>query len=183
MTNRVSNRAPTSALFPEKPKFRVLIVYEDLPAGLQARRVYENLNHSLQQDCEFNYDMWKLDALEIPRLSQLAAEEAAEADMVILSGHGRLTQLLKEWVSEWLPHRGEHKKALVAVLDIERERHPETVALRDYLEEVARKGEMDFFPYFARMQSIPSRTENSANIPPRTDSNARYDYSCWGLNE
>lgn len=125
------------------PTFSVVIAYEDFETGKHAKRTYDFLVENLGREYNFVNQMWKFEVLTIPKLREIAAEDAAKADIIIISSHGReLPDQTKIWIESWL-EQPRNPLALVALFD-----SPwryETNDVRDYLAEVARRGEMEFF--------------------------------------
>lgn len=134
-----------------KPEFKVLVVYEDLAARIQAKQTCEQLSRSLAGECEFQCDSWKLDSLSIPGLADLAATAAIHADMVIVASRGRLTVSFKDWVEDWLGRYQGEQKALVALLDKSTAKRAETTSLHTYLQSVATRGNMKYFQHYETM--------------------------------
>ncbi|PWU18528.1 MAG: hypothetical protein C5B50_08860 [Verrucomicrobia bacterium] len=125
------------------PVFNVVIIYEDFETGKQARRTYDFLVENLGTDCRFENQMWKFDVLRIPKLREMAARDAAAADIIIISGHGgdELPADVKHWVETW-QGQSPNAIALVALFDRPRE---ETRPAREYLANVANRCQMAFF--------------------------------------
>src|SRR4051794_11994615 len=126
--------------------FSVVIVYEDFETGKQAKRTFDFLAEQLKSDCVFTNQMWKFDVLNIPKLREMAAKDAASADIVIISCRARaeLAPEVKAWIELWLADEN-NATALVALLDDSTAASLETAALRRYLADVAVRGNMEFF--------------------------------------
>ena len=123
--------------------FNILIAYQNLETGKHAKNTYDFLVKHLGADCQFTNEMWKFEVLSIPHLQEIAAKDAAMADIIMISCDG--TQLPPEvsaWIERWLgqPH---HAFALVALFDSPGEEGQTEV--RSYLAGVAKRGEMEFF--------------------------------------
>ena len=73
-----------SADLNEAPVFSVVITYEDFETGKNARRTYDFLAQQLGSECQFTSQMWKFEVLTISKLREMAAKDAAAAD--IMSG-------------------------------------------------------------------------------------------------
>ena len=128
------------------PPFNVVIAYEDFETGKQAKKTYDFLVENLAQECQFINQMWKFDVLSIPKLWEIALKDAATADIVIVSCHGgELPAHVKSWIEGWLAE-GVRPLALVALIDQLTENNAHSFATRAYLAEVAKRGEMEFFP-------------------------------------
>src|SRR4051794_31457425 len=98
LSGRFQNALDSSEL-PSKSNFNVVIAYENLEAGKNARKTYDYLAQHLGQDCQFANEMWSFDVLSIPRLRELAARDAMQADIIIVAchGNGRLPEAVKSW--------------------------------------------------------------------------------------
>jgi hypothetical protein len=49
----------------DRPKFNVVIIYEDRAAGRRAKHFYDNLIHDLEDECDFCLDLWNFQVLAI----------------------------------------------------------------------------------------------------------------------
>ena len=177
------------------PAFNVVIVYEDFETGKQAKRTYDFLAANLGHECQFSNQMWKFDVLALPKLREMAANDATLADIVLIACRGGdLPVAVKSWFEAWLAE--EHRPAaLVALLEDSSEPNdPATPRLRAYLADVAKRGEMEFFSY---PDQWPGRTalENHArfrrgapNLPTTSGlASAAVDrdqlFAFWRINE
>ncbi len=124
----------------------VVTAYEDFETGRHAKRTYDFLVGNLGDDWKFTNQMWKFNILENPGLREIAAKDAALADLIIVSSHGggELPSHVKRWLEAWLALRGD-ALALVALFDCPRAEAQRTVAMRDYLADVARRARVEFF--------------------------------------
>ncbi len=125
------------------PNFNVVIAYEDFETGKHAKKTYDFLVEHLGQDCQFSNQMWKFDILSIPKLREMAASDAAQADIIIVSCHGasELPRHVVEWLDSWTSAKG-NALALVALFDSE----PQvTRAIRVRLAQVAHRAGIEFF--------------------------------------
>src|SRR5882757_884128 len=82
----------------------VLIAYDDFAAGKLAMETRHIFAGQFGRDCEFHDNMWKFDALQIPKLREIAAAEAAEADIIIIAAYegGRLPPEVVSWMELWV---------------------------------------------------------------------------------
>jgi hypothetical protein len=127
------------------PPFNVVIAYEDFETGKHAKKTYDFLVENLGRDCQFSNQMWKFDVLSVPKLREIAASDAAGGDIVVISCHGDdLPEHVKRWIEMWLAESGK-PLALVALFDRPREEAGKTRTVRDYLAEVAIRGNLEFF--------------------------------------
>ncbi|MGA2863823.1 MAG: hypothetical protein ABSF95_04985 [Verrucomicrobiota bacterium] len=128
------------------PNFNVVIAYEDFEAGKHARKTYDFLVENLGRELQFTNQMWRFDVLSIPKLRELAATGAAQADLIVISSHGsgELPGPVTAWIESWLGRQC-HGLALVALFDCPREESQKTRAVRAYLAGVASRGGLEFF--------------------------------------
>ena len=126
--------------------FNVVIAYEDFETGKHAKKTCDFLTENLGPDCHVNSQMWKFDVLGLGKLREMAAKDAAAADIIIIScrGDNELPEPLKAWVELWLAEKG-RALALVALFDHPQDHLFQSRAVRDYLAGVARRGNMAFF--------------------------------------
>src|SRR6266542_491555 len=117
------------------PALNVVIAYEDLETGKRAMKTYEYMVQQLGDQCLFANQMWKFDVLAVPKLKEMAAKDAAAAEIIIVSAHeGReLPAEVKSWIEMWLSYKTE-ASALVGLFGTETETNP----VRSYLAEIAR---------------------------------------------
>jgi hypothetical protein len=70
-----------------RPKFDVVIIYEDSAAGKRAKHFYDRVIRELVDECDFSLELWNFQVLAVPEIGDSAAKAAARADLVILSMH------------------------------------------------------------------------------------------------
>ncbi|HWX19345.1 MAG TPA: hypothetical protein VN578_05480 [Candidatus Binatia bacterium] len=138
--------AAAPPIFPEletNPTFNVIVAYEDFEAGMYAKKTCDLLSENLGRHCAFASQMWKFDVLKIPKLHELALNDASEADLIIISSKGgelpvHVQTLLELCLSE--PHRPIALAALFVG-----DAHEKTAQTQAYLAEVAKRGQLEFF--------------------------------------
>jgi hypothetical protein len=130
------------------PEFNVVIAYEDFNAGKQAKAAYDFLVANLTHEWSISRQMWKFEVLGIPELRNMAAKEAARANLIIVSSCGDrdLPVEVKAWIEAWLGYQG-NSVALVALFDCPPEGAERTQVAQAYLEGVAKRGRMEFFTW------------------------------------
>ena len=127
------------------PTINVVIAYEDFETGKHAKKTYDFLVEHLGHECQFTNSMWKFGVLSIPKLREMAAKDAAMADIIIVSCHGHeLAPEVKAWTELWLAENT-HPIALVALFDRAEDDPQQTQAVRAYLASVAQRAQMEFF--------------------------------------
>ena len=136
----------TSSDLEANPTFNVVIAYEDFATGKHAKKTYDYLVANLGHDCQFCNQMWKFEVLGISKLREMAAKDAAMADVIIISTHGNtdVSAEVKVWIESWLSQKTE-AIALVALFDSPHENPTQTQAACNYLASVAKRANMEFF--------------------------------------
>ena len=173
------------------PCFDVVIAYEDFETGKHAKRTYDFLTEHLHHECTFTNQMWKFDVLAMPNLRQMAAQDAAQADIIIISCHGAtaLPAEVKAWIELWI-NEDSHPVALVALFDENLTDTPETQTMRSYLEQVAQRGMMEFFAQPSGNSTAPQSSGNT-QIPAPMNVNLlrnltgparQTTFARWGIN-
>jgi hypothetical protein len=134
-----------SSVLDLNPPFNVVIAYEDFETGKHAKKTYDFLVKTIGEDWRFANQMWKFEVLLLPKLREIAVEDAARADIIMISSRGReLPEHVKFWIESWLP-LGAAPLALVALFQHLREDLVDGNSARKYLAEVARRANMEFF--------------------------------------
>lgn len=177
-----------------KTCFKVVIAYEDYPTGARAKTTYDYLLRAFGRDCEFDHTMWRFDALRIPELRQIAANEAAQADMIILGAWSRspLPVEVKTWTEQWLQQKSPRLSTLTVLIENHTGGSAKTAAsILDYWRDVSHRGRMDFFSQILNAPesahgSVAWRTANgTTRIDAALDDawENRERYLGWGINE
>ncbi|HSU55754.1 MAG TPA: hypothetical protein VLT36_16990 [Candidatus Dormibacteraeota bacterium] len=174
------------------PTFNVVIAYEDFETGKHAKTTYDFLTETLGRECHFSNTMWKFDVMGITKLREMAAKDAAAADIILVSCHGteELPDSVKAWFEMWLAEKGQ-PLALVALFDC-----PfgpvGTREVRSYLADVARRGNMEFF---AQPDAVSGATRAATTQPLATGGERvlssltgvldrrETPFPRWGINE
>jgi hypothetical protein len=136
---------------PVKPVLDVLLLYEDLGTALRAKHSLDLLPGQLGVETGWGTRVWRLDLLGQPLLAEQAAIEAATADVIILSLHGRseLRAEARDWLSRWLDHKENRPYALAALLDPEPAQPGGDNPVVAYLKRVAEAAHADLFCSFS----------------------------------
>ena len=189
------NSMATSVMKPDFPgvfapasnhSVKVAIGYDDFPDGQRAMRMCQHLIEQLGREFQFSARLWKFALLAVPKLAEDAAQDAAEADMIIISAHGRgtLPNDLKDWVSGTPVRRRRGARALIALLDAADEPGTEASPAYSYLQQVAKEGNIDFFS-----RTFPTPATCSHLLAGRLSSSLeellqeRVATREWGINE
>lgn len=169
----------------------IVIAYEDFEAGKHAKSTYDFLEAQLGREFQISNQMWKFDVLCIPKLREMAAKDAAMADIIIISSRGgELGSEVKTWIETWMS-RNSQVLAMVVLFTGGGVDPRERNATREYLFEMARLGRMEFF---AQPDDWPGRhngQEQRLNCSTGTfkalstlAGAVEHDvYPRWGINE
>ena len=97
----------------------VLVVYEDFAAANHAQKIFDGLLGQPGDDAEFCPMMWKFDMLRNEKLNEMAAMDAAMADVVIIATgrDGLVPEEVKNWMNRWLSQREKLRTAITVVSD------------------------------------------------------------------
>jgi hypothetical protein len=173
--------------------FSVVIAYEDFETGIHARRTYDFLVCNLEDGRGFSHQMWKFDVLRIPELREIAARDAAAADLIIISCQGAsdLPDSVKEWNELWLAKQG-RSVGLVLLFDTARDA-AKAADVSKYLAGLAQRGGIEFFsqPFFNKTPSNLSALD--FNLAKQGEAGDYFPISAlepkhmpvprWGINE
>jgi hypothetical protein len=195
MASLMNSAFPGDLSLEEHHAIKVVIAYEDVSTGRRAMSTCKRLFEQLGQDFEFQTTLWKFEVLRVSQLKQIAAQDAAEADLVVIATHGQrgLAAEIKDWIETWLGRKREGDKALVALLGSTKEHAKGQLQahryLQDYLQEVTQKANVDFFSHtFADLE--PGRKSSAKSNSARAKASSavrketpRTSHSGWGINE
>lgn len=168
----------------------VVIAYEDLETGKRAMKTYDYMVEQLGNQCLFTNQMWKFDVLTVPKLQEIAAKDAAAAEIIIVSARGEnpLPAQVKGWIESWLSFKTQ-ATALVGLFDNESADSP----ARNYLAEVARRANIEFFSQPGALPGVNDRhNTQTANTWAKKEKTFTFlanpvqdvpPVSRWGINE
>jgi len=132
--------APSVPIHLKNSSIKIVIAYNSAATARRAEAIYERLAQRLGDDFDFEQRLWRFDVLEEETLRAEAAKDTADADIVIVATNddNKLPAGVQSWLESSLQqHAG--GAALVALFE-----HP-SPPVQPYLEEVARRGGLDFF--------------------------------------
>lgn len=157
------------------PYLNVVILYEDFGTGLRAKHSLDLLPKRLPPNAPLNTKLWRIELLADPLLGEQAALEAAVADVIIISLHGRrgLPDQVQQWLTRWLAHKEPRRYALGVLLDSgEASRGSENLVVASMKQVAARAG-ADLFYGFAEagggrldaaLDEIKERAHSSSTV-------------------
>jgi hypothetical protein len=159
-----------------EPAFQVVIAYEDSYAGLRAMDACKLLLSQLDGEADFRTLMWTFDSLRNVELNQMAADDAVDADVVIIasSRNADLPREMKQWIESWLPLKCGQTAVLVALMVLANNGSNASAAARDYLKRAAAEAEIDFLFQIKHLDEDGTRLSDCMT-PPAPEG--------WGLND
>jgi hypothetical protein len=122
------------------------MLFEDFATGIHAKATMERVIENLEAHFPFETKFWRFDLLDLLHFREMAATDAADADMVIVSAHGgpEIPDSVKDWMQLWLNRRSGGECALVELLDSQGDSSG-SWPIHGFLQNVARKAHLDFF--------------------------------------
>jgi|GEM_PF-1862030 len=140
-------KSPNEAPFESGKDFSVVIACEDSSTAAPACEVLELIERRLTDEGRLFYQWWNFEVLTVDSLRELAATEAATADIIIIGLHeGRgLPPEVSEWMKRWLGLRKDRPGALVALLDPDLKTTAASEQILAHLRQAAAFGHMEFF--------------------------------------
>jgi hypothetical protein len=126
---------------------QVVIVYDSRASLIKAQELQFRLVRGCGGEVNFQGSSWNFVLLANSQLSRQAANEATEADIIIISASAteQLPSHIESWVRDWLASVKHKKAALVALLETELESTLELQCVRDRLQCLAKESQVDFF--------------------------------------
>ncbi len=123
---------------------------EDYSAGMHALGVFDRVFPS--QDKKISrgtQSIWKFDMLSVATLREICAQEAAAADLIIISKHGAgpLDATISGWIRKWMAQRSQKAGALVLLLDDLSGNLSAAFPVEALLKECAGRAGMEFFSH------------------------------------
>jgi len=143
----------------------VLILYDDREAANHVMRAFHLLSQHCGGDVAFHTDMWKFDTLRSASIARLAADDALNAHVIVVSAHGSddLPQEVKDWFPSWKGARNGRPGALVAVLDHTSKAFQDMNAAHACLHALAQEGNLEFIPMFVEEEETDLPTHHAAS--------------------
>jgi len=195
-TNTAAGAAPLPshgrpARWEPKFPFDLVVTYENEATRSRAFALCDHLVRELRDDHDLRQSWWKFSFLYDPRLLEHATEAALTANMIIVSlNHEKeLPFIARTWIEGWLTQKKGHDSALVALVDNTPSSRCSDCPMLRYLNSVARKAGMDFFPHVftaAPLLAGSPFTETPAQgLRPLLEEILRRPNNAhpWGINE
>jgi hypothetical protein len=193
MAAKVSQPTFEQAGTPVLPMLDALILYEDLSTALRAKYSLDRLPRQLGANAGLTTKLWRLDLLRQLFLKEQAAIEAAAADVIILSVHGRtdLPVAVREWLGRWLDQKEDRPYAFGVLLDPQVASQGCHNPVLAHVQRIADAGGSDLFCGFCEapaseldsaIAEISERTHRSSSVlEEMLKRSPRHRW--WGINE
>ena len=145
-------KSPNEAPFEPGKDFSVVIACADSSTAAPACEVLELIEGRITDEGRLFYQWWNFEVLTVESLRELAAVEAATADIIIIGLHeGRgLPREVSEWMKQWLGLRAGRPGALVALLAADLKTTAASERILAHLRAAAEFGHLEFFATRAR---------------------------------
>jgi hypothetical protein len=129
------------------PYLSVMITYQDLECSQRAMNAFESLVANLGGEYIFTRSTWKFDLLQFPKMREMAARDALDADIIIICAHEEadMPPEVDLWIQDWAGRKVNSPSALVALFERAEDRCCLINPAKSKLEEVARRIGMAFF--------------------------------------
>ncbi len=133
--------------FDRKETCNVVVVYEDTASRQRAMAACDFLMQELWSEVEFDFHWWRADFLEQAAMAQAAAEQAANADFLIVCSDPEKTIsiALKRWFESWIEARHGRDGALLDLTPTNTTTTGTTQTMETFLRGVARRAMLDYF--------------------------------------
>ena len=128
----------------EAHRLAFLATFEDSITSTRVKEFRQGLSRDLGASCRIIEHVWVFNTFRLRELREIAAEEAAASDLIIISA--RRTEVLpdevRNWIELWVRPIAQHPAVLLALLDPAED--GASNPLREYLREIASRGGMEF---------------------------------------
>lgn len=167
-----------------------VILYEGIPGLESAIAMCQQLTQRFSGDLKFEFTWWGFKYLNEPAMAAVAAQEAVEADLVVLSlqGSDTLPASIQNWFGQWIGQRTKPEGALVVV------RRPslgqDWATLESaYFKALAQRANLDYLPISlpGREPRLMDRLRDDDVFPNlaglRQVPDHQFHSTGWGINE
>jgi len=134
--------------------FKIAGVYQDALTWEWARQLCGSVAQKVGQ--EHVHDSWhEVHSLADPQILVEAVQMAMAADVIVVSLYAaeELPPDLYGWIHSWLPRREMRAGALAALIAVPAQPDHWTFRTQEYLQAVARRGQLDFVPHERKLIS------------------------------
>jgi hypothetical protein len=128
----------------EARRLVLLEAFEDSATGARIKEFRHDLFLQLGHRCQIIEHVWLSSMFRLHELQEIAAEEAAAADLVVIAAHEaeNLPGEVQGWLDLWLRQAGGRNAVLLALLDSGPEADPGRI--EGHLQDAAKRSGMEF---------------------------------------
>ncbi len=128
----------------EAKRVALLATFADSATGTRIKEFRQDLARRLGEHCQIIEHVWLFSMFRLPELREIAAEEAAASDLVVMAVHDseNLPDEVKTWMDLWLQPGPARNAVLLVLLDSASEGTPG--AVERYLRDAATRSGRDF---------------------------------------
>ena len=149
-------KSPNESPYEAGKDFSVVISFDDSATAERAGDVLQLLGRNLKkEDGRLFYQWWNIETMAFTALRELAASEAATADLIILGVHDgwELPEMVIGWLKRLVELRKHRPGALVAILDSDKKTPDAAEVIISQLKQTAALGHLSFFATRAKAGS------------------------------
>ena len=162
-----------NAVMPERdaPDFQdvctIVVLYEGDATRARAMVACDYLVRQFWQEVELKFHWWRTDFLRDLHLAAVAADNAVEADFLIISSESNreFSPALESWFESWLARRSDRQGALVD-LQAAFQGGAGMTAREQFLQEVSRRGKFDYLTSMPQSESGAAHSGSASQSVP-----------------
>ena len=158
----------------EAPEFRIAILFETRELGASAMALCQQLMDKFNDDFLFRLTMESFAVLEHAAAFNQAVLDAAEADLILVAGTGRMPAVFRSWFQQSFMARKAHVPGIVVDMAPV---SASAAALHKYLKEMAETHHLEVISRQEGMASLKTTTSSSSFCP------RGHGTPEWGINE
>lgn len=121
-----------------------VIAYEDVKANRRAKRACQQIAQAVRPDCVWSTAWWNFTMLQVRSIRDIAAQEAAVADLMVLTAHDDVEypRCVMEWAQVALERSSSRPKALLVLLGPPHEGSENALSYGHPLEHLAQQAQV-----------------------------------------
>lgn len=146
----------------DEPDFQevchIVVIYEGDATRARAMVACDYLVRQFWQEVELKFHWWRTDFLRDVQLAAVAADDAVQADFLIISSETshEFSPALESWFESWLARRMDRQSALVD-LQMVFQGDGGVTPRTHFLQEVSRRGKFDYLTAMPGGEGEPAR--------------------------
>lgn len=150
-----------NAVIPERdtPDFQdvctIVVLYEGDATRARALGACDYLVRQFWQEVELKFHWWRTDFLRDEELAAVAANNAVQADFLIISSESNceFSPALESWFESWLERRSSDRQGALVDLSAAFQSGAGRTAREQFLQEVSRRGKFDYLTSMPQSES------------------------------